>query len=1336
MSIERLRQYLTPAEPTEKPINTEGLRQYLQAVEPEAVEEPVVEPEAEKFLPEIEPAPASSLAIEQPAVGEAPEFSPQRAIGKEVVTEEEVSPPVAGIKTRPALPQVPAAATALGAIESLPLVGLKGVDTDQLKKEFSGSYLAGQVTGTIIQGFVGAPVAAKGLAVIKSPLLRNMATRAVVSGGLTGIKSAEEVAKGRQSFNEAFWNTVQAAGAGAISVVPELSKGLSIGAVKIPWQLVQLIGQPAADLAYDATVDQLRGKEVGSKNWWKQEALQLGLATGFALQDVASGKQFVITQAEMRKDAKQALTKMTQWAKDKPDITIVEGAPILKGREGNIEKMQQALREQEIEKTRDLFPEKVKKTGKETQFIPVVKGEEAKGKKAPLAKATEEEAKELPAPTPKDIEDIKAKPIEERTEVEKEFLKTVAPKKAKPTPIPKIVEKPKKVVKLKKLSELAKTTNIPEEPKEIDVPKPDPVDYMPKEVVPGTKKSDPEFTRRKGFASVSGSIGGEKQVEIKTTVKEGQGVAKVQQMFNKQRKDVKDKFGFNKDRFIDKVLSKTIDVDAPWKRRILKSAGGKQVVMSHDLSRGASAEALRKYEIAHKEVYENVPHKYQDIFDDYIQAKRTIELSELKGEEFKSPGGLGKKDMETWLEAFKKQDPKGFEYAEKTRKKYVKTISTDLLNRYVDEGLMTRKLADKLLAEHQYYSPKRYIQHLDPDMTSFDSQGRIINVPDSGLKALDEGSEQSLINNSQLLMGQVLARGESRIFRNRANKSLYEFSKQNPDNPLGIKTLKPTGKDKFGNNTFEKAPTGQTIISAMIGGKRQAMLMPTEMAQYWVTFDPVIRQDLKRAFNVMSGSAILKPMATGLNPAFAIANLPRDLAHSWFVSEDYSPILPIAWAQQAKDLFTVLPDVIKRKGRVEAYTKEGGGMDMLTRQGQITKKPWEKPTPLTESINQIQKYLGWAGETSELWTRIALRERALKSGRTPQEATWVARTYLDFAQGGSWAKGIDAGIPYFNAGIQGTRGIFRAYRSNPKIAVFKTAQLVGFAAGLAYWNKRLNEEAYDSISDREKATKFIMTTPLFYTDKDGFKRYIYFGIPKDQGQRLFAMIGEQMINMTQTGKVNFEALKMAATDFIPVDAGNILPPTMSAFMGYVFNKDFWRNENIWKGRRGISPKEEFWNSTPKAWVVWGDKTSLSPERSKRAFHKVVPQNAYTYMLEAFVPQLFGNLSEAEQEKLMKPFIAELSKIPLSRRIVRETWPQGKKFDELLDKANEFGLETNLATGKPMSFTSLKQDVEREKRKEQDTKMRRSREFDKLYADIEQTNPKLFQKQKRKHLKKK
>lgn len=1310
------------------------------------------------------------------------------------------------------------------------------------------TFMAGGITGHITQAMTGAGGVGKLLTktvISKSPLLMSTLSRVLPAVGLRGAHSIEEVIDNKTDIGNALFDTIVESGGGAaFSIVPELV---------FPPGVTQAIAQPLADVVYQAGVDAMKqgGDTSGifTKDWFKKQIPTIAMSLGFGIKDAADSG-FKDTQKILRNELLGKTNKLptkvsTELSEQEIDANIrsdydIEKEDYLYTHSGKQEPSKPIEEDSDIEirsdydETKDFFtPEEESKSLREYEetkkYVPDVDELSKMDKQKFFEAPTEKELLE-------DFDKLQAVNAETKTEYNKQ-------------------QKPEK-------------NDVINEQKSIKQLDPE---------VQNTKITEDDFKRKKGFMAQSGSIGSKKQYKPDLKTKEA---IDMQVVFDKQRSATKEKFKFNLGKSTDKWLSRIVDEGAPWKRKIGKNIDANKVIVAHNLSRGASGEAARSYELKEKDIYSNISHDQENVLSDFIQAKRSVELLKLKGSDFKTPGG---DKNNKWLNDLKNSDPTLYKTLSKAQQKYVNAVGNDPINELVKEGILSKESANKLLSEHKNYSPRRFLKHIDPDSEGFTSGGNRMTNPDSGIQRLKDGDEEALINNPRLLLGEIEMRTKNRIFKNRANKELYNFVANNPDNKLGsiveepkhkkvsvetakqitdelmsikiklqkrissplsvekrlgleekinkfeekiddlldekelkelnveddIKELqgqiinikqdlrrpltskerkfeeekinkleekinklssqpqtididikikdyetkiknieekidKPlTGSQieklntkiesvtnkidnwaqkikiseekgesdiKLFGKSYGSVPSGMTRISSFVDGKKQSVLMPTEIAKYWIGQEPKINSNLAKFLNVISGSAILKPMATGLNPGFAISNTARDIMHSWFSTKEYSPIMPVAWAQQAKDFMDVAGDVIKRKGRVIDYIKDGGSMELLTQQGQLQKEPWKPQSAMGESFNQLQKTLGWVGETSELITRIALRERAIKNGKTPQEATEIARNYIDFAQGGTWSKAASHAVPYLNAGIQGTRGIFRSFKNDPKIASIKAAQILSMGFALAYWNRKTNEEAWDSVSDRDKVTNYIITTPFHRTDSDGNKRHIYFKIAKDQGQRMFGTFGEELSEMIQTGKINFEKIKHSIKDFIPVNIG-VSIPTFSSFWGYMYNKDFWRNQDIWKGRKGISPKEEQWNETPKIWKVLGNTTGLSPERSMYAFHTVVPKNIYTYALGGMAGEMMSTLSEKERESISKPFIEQISKIPISKRFVGETYPHNKQTEDLLKRANKMNMKLNKMNGKSLSYEELKRKVTKEERIIADNKIRNDREFD-------------------------
>ncbi len=762
---------------------------------------------------------------------------------------------------------------------------------------------------------------------------------------------------------------------------------------------------------------------------------------------------------------------------------------------------------------------------------------------------------------------------------------------------------------------------------------------------------------------------------VKTKISTTPESAKVESTYEAAEAELKELKSVKFKRLLERAKVLTVDTSANLKKDLLEKAGdeGKRIIMRLDLTRGASSKANAIIEDGFKKVYKGLTPVDETILNKALRANRDLTILNYNPDH-RVTGNLTPKELQAYLDDV---PPRIME-----KVKEYSRIMEDNLKSMREEGLISEKGYKNLLEIGDYLKTK-YIQHLDPDRMGFDSRGRKITVPDSGIKKLDAGSEQAAEMNSRLLMAEVIGRTQGRIFRNRASNALYEYVKANPDNPFGFKFAKVYKETKGKKNTVEEmawedvpndydmtevkpeqkvtyrwdVPTGHTEVSVMKDGKRIRMVLPDKYAREWIQSDPMMSHQLATFIGWASGSKILKTFATGMNPGFALTNLPRDIAHIWLVTEGYSKFAPKFMGQMGKDIATVAKDAITRKGRYRNYIDEGGGMNFLTNQGQLNVGGY---APLAT----LQKVLGYIGETSEIITRLAVRERAIKNGATAEEATWIARNYLDFAQGGSLAKAVDSGIPYLTASIQGTRAIVNAAKRNPADFIMKVGQIGALATGLYIANTIFNKDAWDQVPEKEKVTNWIITTPFDYRDKDGNKRYLYFRIAKDQGQRVFASLFEGLMGLGMGHDVNGDQVSSALKDFLPIVPTEKLPPTFMALLGYSANKDFWRNRDVWRGPK-VEDRKEITKWTHPALKEAGEWTGLSPERLGYALSQFVPPtNTYAALVGAGFRKLMEDVPEKDREKVWQEM---LQGIPMMNKVFRSTDPY-EKFKKPIEKA--------------------------------------------------------------------
>ena len=705
---------------------------------------------------------------------------------------------------------------------------------------------------------------------------------------------------------------------------------------------------------------------------------------------------------------------------------------------------------------------------------------------------------------------------------------------------------------------------------------------------------------------------------------------------------------------ISALRSEVVDRQADVKRA-LKGIGANDAIRRLVLRQGSGAEAARQFRVAEKSITDVLPTRDRELFKYYLQAMRVVEATQVQAErgiELKSP--MSAEDAKRFLnDDFVKLPQEQQDAVMGAAKKYWGVMREQLDALYA-EGLIGKEGYEAIATKHQFYSPRRFVEFIDPQTIKPKGEMR----HDSGVDALDRGSESAMAADPMYLMAHVITRTQNRLFRNRANKALYDTAISSPENSVA----RVLGKNETPTRTEDS-------VSVFIAGQEVRMAMPKQLAAEWDGLPPALSRNMAAFLQWASGTKILKTLATGANPEFAISNLPRDAMYAWFTSGQYSSVLPKAIGQILLDYKRSMRDAIKRTGAYTDYVKEGGGMDFLTTQGMTRKPGIEGGHRLARKIGDI---LAWAGETSEIATRLAVRNRAIRNGLSPEEATYVARNMLDFSQGGTFAKAADNVIPYLNAAIQGTRGGFRAFKENPKVASFKAAQLAAIGYGLAQVAATFTPELWDSINAREKASKWIIPLPWTRKDKEGNDRHAYIAIPKDQFQQVFAAIGQSFVDGVRGNPWKPQVFDSLMST-IPVEASSLVPPIMNAYFAYAENYDTWTKENVWQGYEDISPsKEQSWQ-TPEIAVDIAELASrmgveISPERLATATGKVVPTSN---PLGSIMSSIYATGNP--DPELGRTIVEKLRDIPGIRRILRFSRPSNlQKFT--MDKAYQYNVD--------------------------------------------------------------
>ena len=422
------------------------------------------------------------------------------------------------------------------------------------------------------------------------------------------------------------------------------------------------------------------------------------------------------------------------------------------------------------------------------------------------------------------------------------------------------------------------------------------------------------------------------------------------------------------------------------------------------------------------------------------------------------------------------------------------------------------------------------------------------------------------------------------------------------------------------------------------------------------------------------GTDLVRTFATGINPEFALANFPRDLAYIFVTTNEYSPHLPVAIAQGAKDMANVIGDTVMRKGRYEEYILQGGGMSFLTHGARRHTQPtmgtaWEK----------ARSVLGYVNESAEILTRLMVRERAIRNGTTTEEATWHARRYIDFSQGGSAAKQADVFLPYLNAAIQGMRGYARAVKQRPMETAYKTMQF-GTAASMAWLYNELNfPEVMAQIGPDEKARFWIFPTGQSYQDEQGNTKHLYARVAVEHTLMPIKSGFEALMARGVKGETPTREVVAAFANATSIlgEPSMSMPPAMKAVAQYMSNYDFYTKDEIWKGPE-VLPGDEvrrYPNRPTGQAAVDVAMTArevagieLSPERLERSIGALVPRNVYTTALSSG----YAALRNTEEYQLAQHRATEdtLAQTPFLRRVLGRTHPLARADDMMTQLSQE------------------------------------------------------------------
>ena len=739
---------------------------------------------------------------------------------------------------------------------------------------------------------------------------------------------------------------------------------------------------------------------------------------------------------------------------------------------------------------------------------------------------------------------------------------------------------------------------------------------------------------------------------------------------------------------------------------------------------GASGKAKMVFEEAYNAIYKSLTRKDRKMLDRIIQAKRFIAIDENREargmDPVSHPNFIDKNISQKYLDKLRKEiGDKKFTDLENRANEYFK-VYKKLLKDIYENGLISKESYDAM--SDIDYQPRVFLQFVT-DFNGDLNEGNK-NIKDSGglsqdqIKTMSEGDANALVTNSEwLLINSLLARSKAmannninkrfmeeefpaakkrfeaidpKNFKNKEEKRFYNYFKELNDKVIDNPIIGYTdsGNPKY---SYDKAPANFSKMYYYKDGVQHQFFLENELHDSWNdNIDGFLSGNAKEMISYASGSAIVKAIATGNNPAFPIVNTPRDFFFTVTFSDQYSKIVPKAMFQVAKDVIKAIVAIKKDGDIVKKYFEYGGAMDFLSSQGKLKRDSLlgkaidravsPKSKDIAKSIFD-KATLRKISTYSELMFRIGIFQRSIQNQLKDlgfkdvsevtdkqqlddiyNQAVASARGILDFNQGGAITKDLEAFIPYINVAFQGGRTAINAFEKDPvgttsrilQVSTIASTVPIGLSLMLIGMNKDDEDEdksaydvyidAIDGISPYQKSRYMTIITG----EKNEEGQYKYLKVAKSQELTPFMSVTDNIYqNMIRSlaGREKRSAA-LIASDAAFVFRSNVLPvdvtspsgfftrnPMLKATLTYATGYDFFREqpldfnlENRPSPSEGMNRKD-----VEDFYKKLGTEHGLSPIRSK-AFVESLITSPNT---NPFVGVLYGGAEAVSSDKDFK-----------------------------------------------------------------------------------------------------
>lgn len=502
-----------------------------------------------------------------------------------------------------------------------------------------------------------------------------------------------------------------------------------------------------------------------------------------------------------------------------------------------------------------------------------------------------------------------------------------------------------------------------------------------------------------------------------------------------------------------------------------------------------------------------------------------------------------------------------------------------MLQMLVKEGMLTAKAYHTMRKMYPHYIPF-FRDMSDAGMQSFLSGGKGFIDVSSPVKRF-KGSTRDIIDPLESIVKNTF-QFYNAVERNHVGRT---FAKLADKNGVGQIVERVNGNKAATDNTFNVWENGEKVTYETTPELIQTMRM-------------LDKEKSNMVAKVLSYPANWLRAGATLSPEFILRNPVRDMiGASIYSKHGFIPVV---------DTFKGLSLFLKKGDLYWDYMKSGAAhaamvsLDRDYLSGQL-RDIMSRKSNVTKLIKNPIEVLRAMSEATEMATRLAEFDNARKGytgignrlfgkDRNPltvREAALESRDItLDFSRRGSHTKTANRVVAFFNAAIQGTDKMARAFKEDPRGMTVKTMLYITLPS-VMLWYMNKDDERYQELPQWEKDTFWIIPG----------KENMY-KIPKPfEAGILFGTAFERMLQYMDDKKsgrngVGFKGFGERVIDSM---TPSFMPTAVIPIFEAMTNKSLFRQRNlIPQSQENLPAHLQYGANTSEVAKFVGDKINVSP----------------------------------------------------------------------------------------------------------------------------------------------